>query len=128
MAGTRPGRYPIYVKQGDRHTESLVFEDSDENPFNLTGYSAVLAVRANRLSKNKNTVLVTWTTEGANPQITLGGALGTIEVVVPASQTLAYDFTQAEYDLFLYTNEDNTIPLLYGPFVVNPTQTEISDD
>ena len=90
------GTYDIFIEQGATFVKGILWKDSTNVPVNLTGYTARMQFRP---SVNSNTVYFSCTTE--NGRITLGGALGTINISINADDTAEFEFISAVYDLEL---------------------------
>lgn len=69
--------YNLEVDQGATYSKKFVWKDSTGTPYNLTTYSARMQIRR---SVGASSFMVELTT--ANGGIVLGGALGTIEIVI----------------------------------------------
>ena len=74
----------IYAGEGFDGTTLQYGWEIDSIPVNLTGYTARAQIRT---AFNSVTSLASWTTE--NGKIVLGGALGTVTLVVPSTETSA---------------------------------------
>jgi len=79
----------------------------------LTGYTARMQIRSDIDSA---TVLKELTTE--NGGIALGGIAGTIEFYISATDTAAFDFTTAVYDLELIAPITGDVKNLFGGMVI----------
>lgn len=86
------------IKQGATFNYVLTWygDKNKTTPINLTGYTARMHVRTNI---EDATPILELTTE--NGRITLGGALGTITLLVSAADTAALSAGSAVYDLEL---------------------------
>lgn len=111
-----PGKYNMVCPQGATFTKQMTY-NIDDVPVNLTGYTARMQVRENHASA---TVIVELTTE--NTRITLGGALGTILLTIPASITEDLVPKEYVYDLELISGT-NVYRLVEGKFLVTPEVT-----
>lgn len=90
-------------------------------PVDLTGCTARMHIRG---VITDTLPLITLTTE--NGGITLGGAAGTILLLITATATSAITWTAAVYDLEIIlpaAPEPEVRRLLYGPVVVSPEVT-----
>ena len=86
--------YNLYIEQGTTFSKTLTWKDSSGNPINLTGYTARMQFRRSAASAD-----ALYTASSTGGQITMGGALGTVAIVLPATDTAAFDFGCAVYDL-----------------------------
>jgi hypothetical protein len=111
------GTYNITAEQGATFTRVLTWRDANDALINLTGYTARMQVRADYAS---TTTVLSLTTE--NGKITLGGALGTITLLVSASDMAAITGASFVYDLEL-VNGSNVTRLVQGNFTVNAEVT-----
>lgn len=111
------GTYNIICDQGSTLDRTLTWKDSDGVLINLTGYTARMQVRA---TFESTTTVLSLTTE--NGGITLGGALGTIQIIASATATAAIDPRIYVYDLEL-VNGTTVYRLVQGSFTVRPEVT-----
>lgn len=106
----RPAQHDLYIVRGDTWTQDFVYESPADTPVDLSGYSARLQIRANRLASSPALLSVS----SAGGEITLGGAAGTIDVEVDALVTAALDFDQARWDLELTSSGGIVTTLIEG--------------
>jgi hypothetical protein len=85
---------------------------------NLTGYTARMHVRATVDASETITTLTT-----SNSRVTLGGALGTIDLLISATDTAALTPGQYVYDLELVSGGGEVTRLIEGNFVVKAEVT-----
>jgi hypothetical protein len=111
------GIYNITAEQGATFTRVLTWRDSNDALIDLTGYTARMQVRADYAS---STVVLSLTTE--NGKITLGGVLGTITLLVSASEMADVAGSGFVYDLEM-VNGGNVRRLLQGNFTANAEVT-----
>jgi len=112
------GLYNITCQQGATFQRQITWTDSAKDPYNLTGYTARMQVRANTSS---NTVIIELTTE--NNRITLGGATGTVDLLISAANTATLTAGQYVYDLELVSGGGVVTRLLEGNFKVSAEVT-----
>jgi hypothetical protein len=108
------GLYKIWFEQGATFNRVLTWRNPDATPIDLTGYTARMQVRPNKLSAD---VLLSLTTQ--NGRITLGGALGTITLDVDATVAATISAGQFVYDLELISSAGEVTRLIEGAFVVD---------
>jgi hypothetical protein len=84
-------------------------------PVDLTGYTAMLQIRAFPLS---TTILY-----DASSNIALGTTNGTITLTIPASATAAFTWWNGVYDLLLTSSAGVSTRLLQGSVTVTPGVT-----
>ena len=107
------GVYKIVCDQGATFERLITIKDSNDDPMNLTGYTARMQIRPEIESSD---VLVELTTE--NGRITLGGAAGTVELNLTPQVTATID-RDGFYDLEIISNGGAVHRVLRGRFVVN---------
>lgn len=84
---------------------------------NLTGYSARMKIRKSADSAAALLSLVSPSASGTG--IDLGGAAGTVEVKISATDTAALDFYVARYDLEIVDGSGKVTRLLEGRVTLN---------
>ena len=87
-------------------------------PVNLTGYTARMQIRE---TLESTTVLHEMTTEDGG--ITLGGAAGTIALTISATDTAAFTFDSAVYDLEVISGAGVVTEVLRGDVYLNDEVT-----
>lgn len=92
---TKPGNYDLSIYKGQTLDITFTWRDSAGALVDLTGYTAKMQVR----SAPGGTQYAELLSTGGTPAITLGGAAGTIRLQVSATDTTAYTFDRAYYDL-----------------------------
>jgi hypothetical protein len=110
--------YDLFIEQGATFVKTITWNDSAGTPVDLTGYTARMQFRS---SVNSSTILFSATTE--NSRITLGGALGTIDITFSATDTTAFAFVSAVYDLELQSGTGFVTRLLEGGVEVSKEVT-----
>jgi molybdopterin-binding protein len=111
-----PGKYNMICPQGSTFNKKLTYH-IDESPVNLTTYTARMQVRETHSSQTK---VFDLTTE--NGRIVLGGALGTIDINIPATDTASVIAKNYVYDLELVEGSVVT-RIVEGQFMVTPEVT-----
>lgn len=96
-------RYNITIEEGSQFELNLTWKDEDGNLVDLTGYEARMHIRE---TVDASTTLDEYTSTGG--EITMGGANGTIDVLVGADVTVNYDWDEdaGVYDLEVYDPND----------------------
>jgi hypothetical protein len=107
------------IKQGATYVKSIVWKDELGTPMDLTGYSAKMQIRSS-VSAPKVLAEIA-TTPGSG--ITLGGALGTIELAISAALTGAIGEADGVYDLELTSGGGIVTRLLEGAVEITPQVT-----
>lgn len=111
--------YKLSIEQGATFDFLCTFKaGTPAVPVDLTGYTARMHVRS---KVDSPTTLLELTTE--NGRIVLGGAAGTIRLVLPAAQTAALVWKVGYYDLELVSPTGNVRRLLKGLVTVSPEVT-----
>lgn len=110
--------YNITIEQGATLRLSFIWKDSEEEPIDLTGYSARMQVRRSYSSTEK---LLDLSTESG--EITLGGAAGTITVEGDAAATELLKTKCGVYDLELTSQDGVVTRLIQGEVTVAPEVT-----
>ena len=105
-----PGTYNMVVPQATTFNFACTIQE-DTTPWNLTNYTATMTVRP--FAGSTTTTLLATT---ANGKITLGGALGTINVTFSATET---NIKAESYVYDLVLNSGSVITrILEGQFIV----------
>ena len=86
---------------------------------NVTGYTATLTVRT---APTAATAVATVTSSSG---LTLGGAAGTIDVLITDTVTAAIEPGTYAWDLFLVSGGGETTPLVAGNFIVTAAVTRV---
>jgi hypothetical protein len=86
------------------------------SPINLTGYTALMQIRAAPLSP---TIFY-----DASADIVLGGVFGTITLTIDATDTEGFTWWQGVYDLLLTSAGGQVTRLLSGNVFVSPGVTQ----
>lgn len=111
---TTPAKYNIAVYEGASFRKRFVWKGKNARPTNLTGYSAILRVRATVDSED---VLLELST--ANGGIVLFGTTGAFELVLSREAVLALTFQQGVYDLLFFAPDGvSVVPRMKGRFTV----------
>lgn len=113
------GKLNIVIEQGTTFNPVLTYTDNSEPavPINLTGYTARMQIRL----KQTDTNFIEELTDGNG--ITLGGAAGTIALFISDTDTAAFTFTNAVYDLELIDGSGIVIRLLTGTVTLSTETT-----
>ncbi len=102
------------LNQGATYSKQFVWKDGSGTPVNLTSYTARMQVRQ---SVSAPDVLLELTTE--NGRISLGGALGTINLTLTAAVTAPIAWRRGRYDLELIAPDGAVTRFLEGQVVVS---------
>lgn len=109
--------YVVRLNQGE--TSSLIFPVLDEfgAPVTITGWTAKAQIRS---APGIPTVLYEWSANNGN--ITVAGSSVTLRV--SASDSAAWTWLTAEYDLILTDTNGNVYRIAEGAVVVDPAITQ----
>ena len=113
------GIYNTTIDQGAVWTVVFVYKDPNDNPINLTGYTAAMQLRQAYDSAVADLTLTT-----SNGGITITGATGTVTVNATATQTGALTPGFYVYDLEL-TSGTNISRLVQGQLTVAEQVTRV---
>jgi len=91
--------YNANVKQGATFNQVITWFGSNGVATNLTGATAIMKVKTSKCDEDCVQEITELTTE--NNRITLGGALGTITLLITAADTLTLPVGQYYYDLYI---------------------------
>jgi len=112
------GLYNITCDQGATLQRSITWSDSAKTPYNLTGYTARMQVRANVSS---STVILELTT--GNGRITLGSSDWNVNLLVAANVTANLTAGLYVYDLEVVSGAGVVTRLIEGNFKVKAEVT-----
>ncbi len=108
------GIYDFYIEQGATFYQPLIWKDSNDDPVDVTGYTARMQIRKTVKSSD---VLISLTT--ANGRITLGGAAGTVTLEISAEDTADFEIFCGVYDLELEALDGTVTRLLEGQIEIS---------
>jgi hypothetical protein len=111
-----PGRVNFLCPQGSTFNRRLTYK-IDDVPVNLNGYTSRLQVRETHYAQETIVAL----TSGSG--ITLGGSAGTIDLLISASATAAFNAGNFVYDLEIQSTNGTIDRLIEGSFIVTPEVT-----
>jgi hypothetical protein len=112
-----PGTYNITAYQGASFDLQFVWK-IDDNPVNITGYTARMQAR-----RRADSVTAAITLTNENGRIALGGSAGTITLDVSADDMEEVDAAEYVYDLELESAGGEVYRLLEGKFTVSAEVT-----
>lgn len=102
--------YDFSITQGQKVEKTLTWKDINKVLKNLTGYSAVFCIY-NPITRAS---ILTLIDTGDSPGIVLGGAAGTIQIIITAAQTALLTFDFAPYYLKMTDGSNGVRYLLKG--------------
>lgn len=109
-----PAKHSLKLRQGDTYKRTLTWI-VNKTPVNLTGYDARLQIRED--PDDATPAL------DASDYLTLGGAAGTIEVEIPASETADLEPGRYVYDLEVESGGGEVTTLIAGSVTVTAEVT-----
>ena len=112
------GQADIEINQGATFDVTLTYKDSAGAAIDLTGYTARMHFRTKKSDASSLFELDT-----TNGRITLGGAAGTIRLLIDAVDTAAFSWAKALYDLEL-VNGSVVSRILEGKVAVSKEVTK----
>lgn len=108
------GYHHFVIEQGATFNQTLTLKDSSGTVINLTGYtSGEMDLREN---PEATSAIVTLTT--ANSGITLGGAAGTVTLLISSTNTANLTAGDGVYDLEITSGNGVVTRLLEGTYSV----------
>ncbi len=116
-----PLKYDLTIYQGATFRLPLTWKAGDPAaPVDLTGCTARMQIRGDVKAPK---ALITLTTE--NGGIALGGAAGTVEIIVTPAQSKDVDLSGGVYDLEIVFSPEDVRRLLEGSVDVLPEVTRV---
>jgi len=110
---------PLIIEQGADFKKTFIWKAGDPPaPVDLTSFVARMHIRETIESTN---ILVTLTTE--NGGIVLGGTTGTIDLVIPATDTTAMTWKKGVFDLEMVGSTGLITRLIQGDATLSPEVT-----
>ena len=109
----------LSIEQGADWRQHLTWKDADGQVVDLTHFHAHMQARS--LLETSDTLLDL--SDDENGGITLGGALGTIDIAVDAATSSAWQWRKAVYDLELTDGSGMVTRLIRGAILVDPEVT-----
>jgi hypothetical protein len=106
----------LAIEQGSTFRQRVTWNQPGGSPQDLSGSTAHMQIRAATL----NTVLANLTDTAG---LTLGGALGTIDIVITAAQTMLLVGARAVYDLIVTLPSGDVVRLIEGTVQIDPLVT-----
>lgn len=111
---------PIELAQGATWIRTITFLDEDENPVDLTGYTALMEFR-NTVESTGSPIITVGTSTNT---ISINGTNGEITITISSTITAALTSgTTLYYDLFIYSSTGVATRLLKGTAYVSGSVT-----
>ena len=126
------GRYPILIEQGSTLDFEIQYKDSANIPVDLSGYAARMQIRPSADSSTVYLSLSSSFVDGASCLSVSGShatkppTSGSIGIFISSCDTRAMSFTDAVYDLEVFTNYSNcdyVTRIIQGPIRVSKEVT-----
>lgn len=114
-----PGQYDIRIRRGSKYTLNFTI-NIDGTPLDLTGMSAKMQVKPT--ASLSSTAYVTAST--VSGEITLGGALGTVDVVLSDEDTELIPVGTQYYDVIVINAGEATSWLAGKAYVTDGVTTD----
>jgi hypothetical protein len=111
----------LTVEQGATFKKSFLWKDKKGRAINLTGYSALMQVRAEQ--SESSAVLLQIGSDAPESGITIDAAAGKISLHITDEETALLSFKKAYYDLLLTPPSGERLRLVQGTFTVSPRVT-----
>lgn len=112
------GQYNFIIEQNAKFNPVLTWKDSTGALVNLTGWTATMKIWD---VQTKNLLLTLTTTPDANGNvITLGGAAGTISILIKTVTTSTLNFNEATFKLRLNDSTGEGDRIIQGAIAFSP--------
>ena len=110
--------YIITIEQSATYELVLTWQDDNGVPINLTGYTALMHIRA---KKEDTVILITAST--ANTKIVIAPLTGVITITIAAAETALITWSDAVFDLLLTSPTGFVTRLIEGKVLVSYSVT-----
>lgn len=112
------GKLDLVIEQGASFRRLLTWKDAEDNPIDLTGYSARMQAREHLSSPS---AFLELTTE--NDRISIDGEAGQLTLTLDAETTDAITPNDGVYDLEVESAEGEITRLLQGNIIIERSVT-----
>lgn len=99
----------MFIKQGADWSMTFTITDNNDNPRDLTDYSATCDIK----DRINGSIIVT-------PTVVIDELNGTVTFSLDHDETLAINFLQGVYDVFLESQAGTKTPVYEGPVYIDP--------
>lgn len=115
-------KHNIVIEQGATFPLNIKWQDSDQNPINLTGYRVRMQIRQ---TPESVTTLLSFDSNSLTTGQAIGAlnATGVIDIALSAAITTALTFRLAEWDLTVTSAGGEVTRLVEGKASVSPGVT-----
>ena len=110
--------YDFVIEESVRFDKRITWKDSTGTPIDLTGYTAQMMIKK-RITDTSPVIELNTT----NSRITLGGAAGTIDLLISSADTDGLDLDVGVYDLEMIEPGGERVRLLEGKVTLSPAVT-----
>ncbi len=111
-----PAQWDIVIYSGSKYDVTLTVRNAAGAAQSLVGYSAKMQIRTT--PETTGTPIMEALHSGADPnaRLVLGGSAGTVQIIIPATVSSSWTFTNAYYSLELLPagDADEAEWLVYG--------------
>lgn len=123
MAKLRGNVHDLTVDQGATVNTVFTVKNSARSPISLAGYSARMQVRTfdSTTRDPSTTVVANYTT--SNGYMSVGGAAGTVTLLIPPADMAAYEPGNYVYDVEVESSTGETTRIVQGKFIVRAEVT-----
>jgi hypothetical protein len=107
------GIYNILLEQGTTIDFKIQYKDSNSNAIDLTGYGATMQIRSNYADNNPTTYITLSSSlapDGTGLNMT-SASLGYIGIFISACSSSALNFSNARYDLEIFSGSIGSCPI-----------------
>lgn len=113
--------YNTTIDQGATWQRVVIYNDSNNDPVNITNYNAAMQLRTSPLAATPALTL----DNGVNGGIVINGPAGQLSITATATQTGNLQPLKYTYDLEIYAPSGVVTRLMQGTILVNPETTRI---
>ena len=122
------GQYDFSIEQGTSFRLALVYKDNNNDPINITGWCARLTW------KTSSNIVQTFSTDNIDYSLykfEIDGVNGKLTLLLPASLTNEFTFTNAKYEIELQSYDDfytdggkYTVRILEGTITISKRKSK----
>ena len=109
-----PAELNLTIYEGTNYNLSILWKDDNDNPVDLTNFTASMHIRDTIESAAKI---------DCSPYFTLGGTAGTVSLALPATFIVDIGYTSGVYDIDLEDTSGNVYRLLLGTVTIREEVT-----
>lgn len=127
MSHLRGNVYNLITDQGSTVHQVFTVKNSARKALDLTGYTARMQIRAwNPISSDPGiSIIAEYTTEDADGSLVVGGAAGTVTLLIPPSEMAEFAPNSYVYDIEVESEgAGDTTRIIQGRFIVRAEVTK----